>query len=377
MDLTRPLCKTACRLLALAAIGLGGSMAPLAAQPLPPLFFIRQGDLHGLIDPEGRTVLPAEFDRIELGAPWVMARKGARVAFFDGQGRMVIEPQEALTRPFTDGLQPLRGQDAQGRNRWGYADARRQMVLAPAWDDAGPFADGLAVVGLADAWGTLRYGAIDRDGKLVVPAEHGKLLTPVGGLLRAESRERTHRVFDTRGRDITPAGVDFVGVPSEGLVRIWAARLQGFMTVSGEVVVPPRWEQASEFKDGMARFWADGKFGFIDRSGRVAVPPRLDAAEDFSDGLALVRDGGQQVFIDRSGRHVLPVTAERAWGFSQGLAAVRIGGRHGYIDKSGRVVIEPRFTFARPFAGGLAYVGLGRDSAYIRPDGRIVWQSTR
>ena len=88
-----------------------------------------------------------------------LARKGSRTAFFDGQGKMVIDPQEELYQPFSDGLQPMRGKDAQGKPRWGYADAKRQLVLAPAWDEAGPFVDGLAVVGLADAWASRGDGA--------------------------------------------------------------------------------------------------------------------------------------------------------------------------------------------------------------------------
>jgi hypothetical protein len=229
------------------------AFAQAAMEPLPPLFFIRSGELHGLIDAQGRVVLPAEFSEIKLGQPLVMARKGARTAFFDGQGRMVIDPQDELVQAFADGLQPMPGKDAQGKLRWGYASPQRQMVLAPAWDEARPFVDGLAVVGMADAWGAMQYGAIDRSGTLVVPAKHAKLLAPAGGQVRTESRERTHRVFDRQGRDITPAGVDFVGIPSEGVVRIWSGRKQGFMTVAGEVLVAPRYDQASDLRDGMAR----------------------------------------------------------------------------------------------------------------------------
>lgn len=134
------------------------------------------------------TVLPAEFAEIKLGSPLVMARKGWRAeqAFFDGQGKMVIDPQEELCpallgRPAAHARQGRPGQAALR----GYADAKRQLVLVYSLDEAGPFVDGLAVVGLADAWGTPKYGVIDRSGKLVVPAQHAKLLAPAGGLVRA------------------------------------------------------------------------------------------------------------------------------------------------------------------------------------------------
>ena len=194
------------------------------AQPLPALFPIRSGDLHGLINAEGRVLLAPEYTELRIGQPLIMVRKGSRTAYVDADGKMVIEPQDELGQPFADGLVPMRGKDAAGKPRWGYADAKRHLAIAPAFDDAQPFVDGLAVVGLADAWGVMKYGAIDRSGKLVVPALHDKLLTPGGGLVRAESKERTHRVFDPRGRDLTPAGVDFVGLASDGMVRVWSGR---------------------------------------------------------------------------------------------------------------------------------------------------------
>ena len=362
----------------LAGLGLC-TAASLSAQPAPPVFTIRAGDLFGLIDAQGKQLLPAEFVEITLGDPLILVRKGQRTAYFDASvdasGRMVIEPQDKLTRPFANGLTPAPGNDAQGRLRWGYVDVQQRPVIAPAFDHVEPFADGLAVVGLADAWGALKFGVIDRSGKRVIEATHDKLLAPSGGLVRSESRERTHRVFDAQGRDITPQGIDFVGITSEGLVRVWAGRKQGFMTTTGELRVPPRFEQASDFHEGRARVWVAGKTGYIDAKGDMLIAPQYETAEDFSDGLALVRLDGRSLFIGPNGQTLLQPDVERAWPFTQGLAAVRVAGKHGYINKQGRTVIEPQYSFARPFHQGLAYVGQGRMSGYIRPDGSFVWRS--
>jgi DNA-binding transcriptional regulator/RsmH inhibitor MraZ len=361
--------------LALLAAALWLVAASAGAAEAPALFAIRAGDLHGLIDARGRTVLPAEFAEVAVGDPLVMARKGARTAYFDTQGALVVAPQDAWRHPFSAGVVPAAVRDAQGRTRWGYATPSGAMAIAPAYDEAGPFVDGLAVVGVADAWGQVKYGAIDSKGTLVLPAVHDKLLAPAGGLVRSESRERTHRVFDARGRELTPPGVDFVGLPSDGLVRVWTGRQQGFMGVTGELRVAPRFEAASDFHQGRARVWVQGQYGYIDAQGDLVVPARYDSAEDFSDGLALVRQAGRSLFIDRQGRTVLQPQADRVWPFANGLAAIKVGPLHGYIDTHGQVVIEPRFNFVRPFHQGLAYVGQGRTRGYINPQGRFVWQS--
>jgi len=42
------------------------------------------------------------------------------------------------------------------------------------------------------------------------------------------------RVIDQTGRDITPPEVDHIGLCSEGLLRIWKGRKQGYMNGSGD-----------------------------------------------------------------------------------------------------------------------------------------------
>lgn len=369
----------------LALIGCG-VVAAAVAQVLPAVFQIRSGDQLGLIDAAGHVLLAPEYAEVRIGDPLILLRKGSRTAYVDRQGKMVIAPQELLSQPYAEGLTAAPAATAQGQRRWGYVDAAGRSVIAPTFDDAQAFEGGVAVVGMADAWGTVKYGAIDRNGALKVAMVHDQLRTIGAGLLRAQSKDKVHRVFNSGGRDITPAGVDFVGIASEGLVRVWAGQLQGFMTLEGELVVAPRYAQASDFKEGRARVWIDGKYGYIDRRGQLAVPARWDGAEDFSDGLALVKEGVKEgvkdrtrlLFIDASGKPVIEPgpEVERAWPFSQGLAAVKIAGKHGYIDKRGQLVVAPTYSFVRAFEpGGLAYVGQGRSTAYIRRDGSVAWRS--
>lgn len=363
--------------LACAGAAFGAGTKPAAAQAQPPVFAIRSGDLHGLIDREGRVIVPAEFEDLKLGDPLILVRKAARVAYLDYTGRMVIQPQAELTLPFAEGLTPAPLRDSQGRGRMGYVDVQRKVVIEPAYVHAEGFVDGLAVVGMDDAWGALKYGAIDRKGQWVLKPEHEKLMVLAGGVLRSETKSRVVRAYARDGREITPSGVDFVGIASEGMIRIWSGRQQGYMNLRGEVIVPPRFQQANDFRDGMARVWDNGKIGYIDREGRLAVPARYDSGEDFSEGLALVKEGEQSLFIDRQGKVALRVDADRAYPFTQGLAVVRRANRYGFIDRGGKTVIEAKFSFARPFKDGLAFVTEGKASGYIRPDGGFVWRSER
>ena len=237
---------------------------------------------------------------------------------------MVIAPQSDLTRPFAEGLTPAVMRDGQGKSRLGYLDSQRRTVIEPGYLHADSFVDGLAIVGSEDAWGAARFGAIDRKGHWVLKPVHEKLLPHSGGVLRSEGKGRVIRAYGRDGRDITPAGIDFVGIESEGLVRIWAGRQQGFMNARGDVVIPPRFSLASEFRDGMSRIHEGGKYGFVDRVGKIAVPTRFDAAEDFSEDLALVKEGESSLFVDKQGkpcfglRPIEPIRSRKGWQWCAG-----------------------------------------------------------
>jgi hypothetical protein len=97
----------------------------------------------------------------------------------------------------------------------------------------------------------------------------------------------------------------------------------------GEVVIPPRFEFASDFHEGLAAVQINGKMGYIDPAGQWAIKPIFAGAGRFSEGLAGVRKEQctarvcQDDFIDKTGAVVLHgiASAREGW-FSDGMARV-------------------------------------------------------
>ena len=120
----------------------------------------------------------------------------------------------------------------------------------------------------------------------------------------------------------------------------------GFIDASGEVVIPPQFDDAYMFREGLALVENDGKIGFIDTKGKYAVPPIYEDAEPFSEGLAAVSiDGDHYGFINKNGEDVIAAIYDDAHSFSDGVALVRMGesenGTYMYIDKKGKAVVTP------------------------------------
>ena len=190
----------------------------------------------------------------------------------------------------------------------------------------------------------------------------------------------------------------------------------GYIDISGQFVIAPRFRRAEDFKHGIARvretddqpyYYIDHNgrrvseefvvkdpkpvlqpvrrahgCGYVDtRTGKLVIEPAYDDAYPFHDGLALVRKDQTCGYIDTTGKVVIPLKYREASHFSEGLAPVRLSVEEAkaagtqwsetgwtpwcYIDRTGKLVLPARYSTARPFSEGLAYVS----EYYVTPEG--------
>src|SRR5579862_743776 len=92
---------------------------------------------------------------------------------------------------------------------------------------------------------------------------------------------------------ILPLMVAGCGTSSKSLHVVAVSGRYGFIDHSGKMVIPPQFDQATEFSEGLAAVQSGGKWGYIDSKGRLNIAPQFDLADPFSDGLALVGLGGK------------------------------------------------------------------------------------
>ncbi len=217
--------------------------------------------------------------------------------------------------------------------------------------------------------------------------------------------------------------ISLIEAPDHFLVPYYdgEAEKYGYCTMTGEIVIEPRFDVAELFSDdgtalvglkdvgwkhidkkgryvlsakkSESDVWRKkelipfcdgeegiGKWGYIDRSGKVVIEAKFDFASDFMpNGLASVSvSGGDGViagYINTRGEYVIKPVFEEAWGFADnGLAVVRKDGKFGYINESGEFVFPPQFDEASSFAkNGLALVNTyGEGWKYIDEEGNTV-----
>jgi hypothetical protein len=94
-------------------------------------------------------------------------------------------------------------------------------------------------------------------------------------------------------------------VKSEGYYLITDDDLNyGYADENKNIVINPKYEYASSFKDGLALVRLGGVFGFIDKKENAIIPFKYDNAEHFDNGKAKVKFNDEIYFINKNGERI-------------------------------------------------------------------------
>jgi len=97
---------------------------------------------------------------------------------------------------------------------------------------------------------------------------------------------------------------DYQGPYCDGLARVKTNQKWGFVDTTGNVVVPPKYNQVENFVDGLAKVRTGQRWGLVDKTGAVIIKPTFEWIYDFNDGIAKVKIDGEEYYMDRNGQRV-------------------------------------------------------------------------
>lgn len=102
----------------------------------------------------------------------------------------------------------------------------------------------------------------------------------------------------------------------------------GFINTSGEFIAPLRDEANSllavRYSEGVGPIAKNDKWGYVDLSGNIVIPFKFEYAGDFDHGMAPASLNNKYFFIDHKGERVTP-EFDGVFDFTEDLAPVEVG----------------------------------------------------
>ena len=344
------------------------------------LICVKKSDLSGLLDKDGKEILPCKYKSISKFENGVASVEiDGNKCWINKEGNEVSQPEVTETKSVfeeyevveRDGKYGIVDKDGNAITPFKYDTISVQNVYSP---NIIRFFGGYVVVTINN----LR-GLVNEKGEEVVPCKHEVIQNITNGMFVSVSTSggKKFGLYDTKGNEILPVIYSFIHIFENGLVFVEKSSKYALIGVPSEtakepekkskvkkVKAPLKYSEIGTFSEGLVS--VKGKYyGFIDKDGNEVLTTDyvyggkggFDAADMFVDGKAIVRKGSYG-FIDKDGNVVIPCNYREAHRFSDGVARVCSVKEkmYGFINKEGNEVVSLKYIAARDFSEGLAAV---------------------
>ena len=333
----------------------------------------------GLIDRNGRVIVPAEYDDVQYPTDGMILVKNNELhGYYDTSGKKVIDFQYRAASGFNEGVAVVAIDFDSNYIGYGYIDKSNRLVIAADFEYAFPFEEGYAIVKQYD-----RYGMIDHNGKKVLTTKYMEL-TPMheGCFLAVDERSGNIAVFNSKFKQLSGFVYEKAIYYNEGIF---------VMERNGKKVLVDRngkekygvFDNTGGFFDGYAWVENNGKYGIIDKRGRTILPIEYDNSGyrsmeyRYSEGLFMVEKDGLYGFVDTKGKIVIPIEYQSAQHCTEGLIPLKKDGAWGLLDRNGNTVLPFKFDAISFFEWGRAEVVYNGETFKINTDGKCVKNCSR
>lgn len=232
---------------------------------------------YGLVDKRSNDILPPIFSRLDCIEDELYKFKiNDLYGLINSKGNIILQNVYSGIGKFEDNLACVQvnvpSDDRYEKKKlYGYVDSLGNEVLPPSYEFIGKRNNKYAVVMKNNLWGLF---SIESHRLSIVP--NAAFLGPCMDDL---CKINVGGVYDKNNKNTTGG--------------LW-----GYVSVDGQIIIEPTYEQAYGFSEGMAAVKLNGKWGFINSEGIIVVPCEYDEVEaSFENGKGkLVKDGEIYVF---------------------------------------------------------------------------------
>lgn len=242
---------------------------------------------YGYISADGDTVVPFEYNKISRFSEGLAAVGKNLWGFVNDKGEILIDFQYNEIHPFSEGLAA-----AKKNGKWGYINKKNELIIPHQYENAGQFHSNRAFVAIKKDDDD-EYVYINKQGEIVIDSLYYRAHDFSDGYGAVG-----HYFYDTAGNKLQTERFIYVETFSDSMARISGyhgtdndkKQGYGYITHSGELVIPPRYYEAGDFSSGLAPVRLKNEpYGYINKKGDYVICPRFVEASVFRNGLAAVK----------------------------------------------------------------------------------------
>ena len=296
----------------------------------------------GVINRAGFTVLPIGFDDIgAFSEGLIYAKKDSLYGYYDNTGFQRIEEKYNEAFSFTNGLAKVQI----GKNQ-GFIDIYGTEVVAPIYESIHFYNDSLLVFEKESKFGICR-----KNGSVIDSAKYDNIGTLINGRAIVTQRGKLG-YMNGEGKIILDIKYDefpnFIEIGQfNGVYTV--VRLKGKYGVIdhyGKFLIPAAYTQLNKFSSLIA--FSKGKgWGFIDMTNNVVIAPRFDFAESFSDGYASVEKASLVGLLNPKDSLTIPISFTDIKRIDKQLVVVNLNNNHGVYDVNGKLIVPVEYQQIR------------------------------
>lgn len=207
---------------------------------------------------------------------------------------------------------------------WGFIDKQGRVAIDPVFDAVEPFSEHLAAVNKEGKW-----GFINLQGKMVILPQYRSAWSFHGNRARVKPFDQPDQYIEPGGKPIPANGWIAADDFCEGLAKVRAGQLFGYIDSSGTMVIPPLYARAWNFTLGTAMVELDNKFGLIDRDGHYILDPRYDKIKRAADPeLFICTLEHSSILVSATGEEKLRLENQNILESDGNLAIVKSGDKN-------------------------------------------------
>lgn len=232
---------------------------------------VKKRGLWGLIDINGKMVIPANFEYITISETTIHAFKNEMVVVFDLEGNHINTVKDVSAMyGFSDGLNRIR----KGILR-GYLNPDGSVAVECKYSYATSFENGLALVG-------------DRETRITINRNGDTI---------SQKHLSTRNGFSD--------GLILTALCTDGKTRYQ------YYDKNLNLAIGTTFDRALDFKNGLAYVEIDNQKAVINTTGKIIIPPGFGQLEQWNDRSVKIRSESLQGVIDHNGKQVVPVAFDR------------------------------------------------------------------